>query len=110
MPRYDYRCEAGHKYERVESFGASAEHPCDRCGRPARRVPVAPPLVFKGGGFYKTSGRGGSSHGSAAPASPRSKTKPKAGGEESASAGVGNGATDASSAGAPPPAPASAAD
>lgn len=58
MPRYDYRCEAGHKYELQQPFGSPTEHECQKCGRPARRVTlVAPPLVFKAGGYYKTSGR-----------------------------------------------------
>jgi putative FmdB family regulatory protein len=57
VPRYDYRCEDGHKYEVVESFGSPSVHPCQRCGKEARRQLVAPPLVFKGKGFYKTSGR-----------------------------------------------------
>lgn len=58
MPRYDYRCEAGHKYELQQPFGSPAVHPCQKCGKEARRVLVAPPLVFKAGGFYKTESRG----------------------------------------------------
>ena len=58
MPRYDYRCRAGHVYEKQEPFGSPVEHPCEKCGKPALRVLVAPRLVFKGGGFYKTSNRG----------------------------------------------------
>ena len=79
MPRYDYRCEAGHKYELQQPFGSPIEHPCERCGKPARRVLVAPPLVFKAGGFYKTSGRGdsSSSSGNDGPKGVRSKTPPK---------------------------------
>jgi putative FmdB family regulatory protein len=79
MPRYDYRCEAGHKYELQQPFGSPTEHPCERCGKPARRQLVAPPLVFKSGGFYKTSGRGdsGSSGSSDSPKGVRSKTPPK---------------------------------
>ena len=60
MPRYDYRCEAGHKYERQEPFGSPASQPCQRCGKPAQRLLNLPPLLFKGGGFYKTSGKAGS--------------------------------------------------
>ena len=59
MPRYDYRCEAGHKYELTEPFGSPAVHPCHKCGKEARRLLVAPPLVFKAGGYYKTESRGG---------------------------------------------------
>lgn len=57
MPRYDYRCTAGHVYERQEPFRSPSEHPCEKCGKLARRVLVAPPLVFKSDGFYVTSGR-----------------------------------------------------
>ena len=58
MPRYDYRCEAGHKYELQQPFGSPTEHECNKCGKPARRiVTVAPPLIFKAGGYYKTSDR-----------------------------------------------------
>lgn len=78
MPRYDYRCESGHKYERQEHFGSPAEHPCDRCGKPARRLIVAPTVVFKSGGFYKTSGRSdSSSSGGETAKGVRSKTPPK---------------------------------
>ncbi len=59
MPRYDYRCEGGHQYELQQPFGSPTSHDCQKCGKPARRVTlVAPPLVFKAGGYYKTSGRG----------------------------------------------------
>ena len=57
MPRYDYRCDAGHKFELQLPFGSSSEQPCERCGKPAHRQMVAPTVVFKAGGFYKTSGR-----------------------------------------------------
>jgi putative FmdB family regulatory protein len=58
VPRYDYRCEAGHKYELQQPFGSPTEHECNKCGKPARRiVTVAPPLIFKAGGYYKTSDR-----------------------------------------------------
>lgn len=58
MPTYEYRCSAGHQYEMQQPFGSPAEQPCTKCGKPALRVLFAPPLVFKGGGFYKTSSRG----------------------------------------------------
>lgn len=82
MPRYDYRCEAGHKYEVTEPFGSPAVQPCQKCGKEARRVLYAAPLVFKGQGFYKTSGRGASSgstgfEGNGSTSSNRSKTPPK---------------------------------
>ncbi len=60
MPHYDYRCEAGHKYELRQPFGSPSEHPCEKCGKPARRVLHARPLLFKGSGFYSTDSRGSS--------------------------------------------------
>lgn len=58
MPAYDYRCEDGHGYERREPFGSPPQHPCEHCGKPARRQFNAPTVVFKGGGWYKTESRG----------------------------------------------------
>lgn len=36
MPRYDYRCEAGHEREAFESRDTDLI-PCPDCGRPSRR-------------------------------------------------------------------------
>lgn len=57
MPTYDYRCDEGHRYEKREPFGSPAQQPCDECGETARRVIHAPPVVFKGSGWYKTDSR-----------------------------------------------------
>lgn len=54
MPLYDYQCEAGHRYEKRESFGAPAQQPCEECGKPAQRLLSAPPILFKGSGWYVT--------------------------------------------------------
>ena len=54
MPLYDYQCEAGHRYEKRESFGSPAQQPCEKCGKPARRLLNAPPILFKGSGWYVT--------------------------------------------------------
>lgn len=82
MPRYDYRCQGGHQYELQQPFGSPTEHDCQKCGKPARRVTlVAPPLVFKAGGYYKTSGRNtgsdSDSGSSRSSASSSSEAKPK---------------------------------
>lgn len=60
MPLYDYRCESGHQYEVREPFGSPAEQPCQKCGKPARRVLHARPIMFKGSGWYSTDSRGSS--------------------------------------------------
>ena len=58
MPTYEYRCSAGHQYEKREGFDAPAKQKCEKCGKQASRVIFAPPIVFKGNGFYKTDSRG----------------------------------------------------
>lgn len=61
MPTYEYRCEScGSKYEKREGFDAPARQKCPTCGKTANRVLFAPPVVFKGSGFYKTDNRGSS--------------------------------------------------
>ena len=57
MPTYDYRCAGGHRYEKREPFGSPAAHPCDRCGKTAKRMIHVPTVVFKGSGWYKTDSR-----------------------------------------------------
>jgi putative FmdB family regulatory protein len=61
VPTYEYRCAAGHQYEKREGFDAPAKQKCEKCGKAANRVIFAPPIVFKGSGFYKTDSRGSSS-------------------------------------------------
>ena len=62
MPTYEYQCEAcGRRYEKREGFDAPARQKCQFCGKSASRVLFAPPIVFKGSGFYKTDSRGTSS-------------------------------------------------
>lgn len=54
MPLYEYQCEAGHRIEKREPFGSPAHQPCDKCGKPAHRLLNAPPILFKGSGWYST--------------------------------------------------------
>lgn len=62
MPTYDYRCTScSHQYEMREGFDAPSRQPCPRCGGEAKRVLYAPPIVFKGSGWYITDSRKGSS-------------------------------------------------
>jgi putative FmdB family regulatory protein len=61
VPTYEYRCAAGHQYEKREGFDAPAKQRCEKCGKSANRVIFAPPIVFKGSGFYKTDNRGSAS-------------------------------------------------
>lgn len=58
MPTYEYLCDAcGNRYEKQESFSAKPKQKCPSCGKTANRVIFAPPIVFKGSGFYKTDSR-----------------------------------------------------
>ena len=57
MPKYDYRCSAGHQYEKREGFDAPAVQECRECGAQARRVLTPPAIVFKGSGWYVTDSR-----------------------------------------------------
>ena len=77
MPTYEYQCTAcSNRYETREGFDAPSRQPCPKCGGQAKRLLFAPPIVFKGSGFYVTDSRkgssttvgdynGGSSHGAA---------------------------------------------
>ncbi len=73
MPTYEYLCAScGKRYEKREGFDALAKQKCQFCRKlAAQRVLYAPPVVFKGGGFYKTDSRGKSGEtAEAAPATP----------------------------------------
>ena len=57
MPTYDFRCPAGHDFERFyrKISDAPTEEPCPECGAVAvRQVSGGAGLVFKGSGFYIT--------------------------------------------------------
>jgi len=71
LPTYAYRCEScGNQYEKRESFSAPARQKCPNCGKEAQRVLFAPPIVFKGSGFYKTDSRGSGSDDTSTPSTP----------------------------------------
>lgn len=58
MPTYEYRClDCSRLYEKREGFDAPALQQCPACGGSAHRVLHAPPIVFKGSGFYITDSR-----------------------------------------------------
>lgn len=77
MPIYEYLCEScGNRYEKQESFSAKAKQKCPKCAKTANRVIFAPPVVFKGGGFYKTDSRGSDASESTVGSSTSSDSKP----------------------------------
>jgi putative FmdB family regulatory protein len=58
VPTYEYRCaDCQNRYETREGFDAPSLQACPRCGGRAKRVLFAPPIVFKGSGFYVTDSR-----------------------------------------------------
>ena len=62
MPTYAYACtECDHRFEAVQSFSDDSLTVCPECEGRLRKVFNAVGIVFKGGGFYRTDSRAGSS-------------------------------------------------
>ncbi|MDF2093635.1 zinc ribbon domain-containing protein [Knoellia sp. 3-2P3] len=72
MPTYAYACTAcDHRFEIFQSFSEDSLSQCPQCDGRLRKLFNAVGVVFKGGGFYRTDSRSGSS--SSVPASADSK-------------------------------------
>jgi len=58
MPKYDYLCSKGCRYESEESFGSPREQKCKECkkGKATRQLNV-PTFRYRGVGFYTTDTR-----------------------------------------------------
>jgi putative FmdB family regulatory protein len=55
LPLYEYKCvKCGHRFEKIESLGASETKKCPKCGAKAERQIAAPAIQFKGSGWYVT--------------------------------------------------------
>ena len=62
MPTYAYACtECDHRFEIVQSFSEDSLTQCPQCEGRLRKLFNAVGVVFKGGGFYRTDSRSGSS-------------------------------------------------
>ena len=55
MPTYEYRCPAGHEFEKFQRMSDPPVAECPECGAEAERMLSAGAgLLFKGDGFYIT--------------------------------------------------------
>jgi putative FmdB family regulatory protein len=55
MPTYEYRCPAGHEFEKFQKMTDKPRAKCPVCGKPGERlISGGAGLVFKGTGFYIT--------------------------------------------------------
>src|SRR5438132_13857332 len=93
MPTYEYKCPAGHGFEKFYStMNSSRRVKCPTCGKMAeRQISGGTGLVFKGSGFYITDyKRAGEKQGgeetkpaavSKAGAEPKPGAEPKSGAE-----------------------------
>src|SRR5437867_10436480 len=54
MPRYEYGCEAGHRFEVKQKVSDPPPTTCQVCALPVSRLISAPAISFKGAGWYVT--------------------------------------------------------
>ena len=55
MPTYEYRCEKGHGFDRIQKMNDKPVAKCPRCGAKASRIiSGGQGVIFKGTGFYIT--------------------------------------------------------
>ena len=54
MPLYEYQCEQGHRFERIQKFSDPPVDTCPTCQSPVRKLLSSPAIQFKGSGFYIT--------------------------------------------------------
>ena len=105
MPIYEYQCsKCSNNYDKKEGFDAPPQQRCPKCGGKAQRVIQAPPIVFKGSGFYKTDSRKAPAAESESTSSGESKSSDDSASKDASSNGSSsNGASpDASSKDAKP--------
>jgi len=55
MPTYEYRCERGHTFDRIQKMSDKPVARCPICGAKATRmISGGGGVIFKGSGFYIT--------------------------------------------------------
>ena len=53
MPLYEYECQqCQHRFEKIQSFSATPETVCPKCGGALEKLISAPAIQFKGAGWY----------------------------------------------------------
>jgi putative FmdB family regulatory protein len=89
MPTYEYRCPAGHDFERFyrKISDAAPQVACPECGKIAERIMSAGGgLLFKGSGFYLTD-YGKNAHRASGSAPAKSESGGDSGGSGSSDSG-----------------------
>ena len=98
MPTYEYKCsKCSNSYEKREGFDAPARQKCPKCGGKAQRVIQAPPIVFKGSGFYKTDSRAAPAAEAESSSTSKSSSSDGPAGDVSSNGSSSNGASPDSS-------------
>lgn len=98
MPTYSYACtECDHRFDAVQSFSDDSLTVCPECQGRLRKVFNAVGVVFKGGGFYRTDSRSGSS--SSVPASGSGDSSSSSGSSSDSSSSSSSGSSSSSSSG-----------
>ena len=54
MPLYEYECENGHRFEKIQKFSDPPIETCPTCGKPVHKLMSSPAIQFKGSGWYIT--------------------------------------------------------
>jgi len=100
VPTYEYLCrDQGHRLEVQQKFTDEPLTVCPICGGSLRKVISAPPIVFKGSGFYRNDSRASSARSSSTAGRDEKDGKPGTNGASSDSAGTGSGGQTSSGSG-----------
>ena len=95
MPTYSYACtECDHRFDAVQSFSDDSLTVCPVCEGRLRKVFSAVGVVFKGGGFYRTDSRSGSSA-----SMPAGKSDSSSNGSSDSGSSSSSGSSDSGSSG-----------
>jgi putative FmdB family regulatory protein len=54
MPLYEYQCDNGHRFEKIQKFSDPLVDVCPTCGAPVHKLISSPAIQFKGTGWYIT--------------------------------------------------------